>query len=283
MPTPPSTDAPASPLEIEAEALRCDGPALMRRGAQALRTLNAESGTPSASLLAAWEAGRAFDKEGRIDAASVQDMLPRFASALGMNPPRWWIETLESARGGEGVATSYDLGMTATGDRRGPIAAGPGGVHVRPGPPLVESGGQLAYDLSMGRVELGATPPASDPVTAVEVTRARAGTTLYVAMFEPGSGGFRFPVRAVGSDGKERWTTEVCAADRKVLRGRGYMIVQMVMLEDPPANPGVMGTSNARGLAVFTAESHGVTVEVFELDKGARTLAWSSDLWSSRG
>lgn len=253
----------------------------MKRGARALAALDPESPPPSAALLAAWERGRTFDEEGRIQTASVDDMLPRFAGALGMAPPRWWVDTLKSARGGEGIATGYNLGLTDDGDRRGGLSTGPGGVRVRPGLPLVESGGTLAYDLSMGRVELGPAP--TNPGTAIEVTRARAGSTLYVAMFEPGSGGFRFPLRAVGSDGQERWTTEVCAADRKVLGGRGYMIVQMVVLEDPPAKPGVMAKSNARGLAVFTAESHGVTLEVFELETGTRTLAWSSDLWSWRG
>ena len=58
-------------------------------------------------------------------------------------------------------------------------------------------------------------------------------------------------------------------------------LLELVVIEDPPAKPGTMGSTNPRGIAVFTAESHGVTVEVFDL-KGTRTLAWSSDLWSWR-
>lgn len=283
MPKPQPGDASPAPsaAEIETEALRCDGPALMTRGASAIHALDPESSPPSASLLAAWERVRAFDEDGNIEAASVEQMLPRFADALSMAPPRWWVETLKSARGGEGVATGFNLGITNTGDRRGALGPGPSGIRVRSGVPLVESGGMLAYDLSMGRVELGPMPSA--PAPTFEVTRARAGTTLYVATYDLGSGGMRFPVRAVDSDGKERWTAEVCAADRKVLGGLGYMIVQMIVLEDPPAKPGVMANSNPRGLVVFTAETHGVTVEVFELETGARTLAWSSDLWSWRG
>jgi len=286
----PSTmpdDPPSGPTDaakVEAEALRCDGPALMQRGASAVGALSSpDDSHPSASLLAAWERGRAFDGQGTIEAASVETMIPRFTAALGMSVPQWWVDTLKSARGGEGVATGYDLQMAQRGygDRRGELNRGPGGVLVREPSPLVESGGMLAYDLSVGRVELGPVP--SNRGTAIEVTRARAGTTLFVAMFEPSAGGFRFPLRAVGSDGTERWKTEVCAADRKALEGLGYMIVQMVVLEDPPAKPGLMSKSNARGIAVFTAETHGVTLEVFELDTGARTLAWSSDLWSWRG
>lgn len=285
MPT-PDEDTPKPPTraaDVEAEALRCDGPSLMQRGSEALSDIEPEDAFPSASLLAAWEAARTFDDDGRIDPSGVDGMLPQFTSVLGAAPPAWWVDTLKSARGGEGVATGYDLQLkqAGDGDRRGELKPGAAGVLVRGPSPLVADGDTLAYDLSMGRVALGPVPDQRG--SAVEVTRARAGTTLYFAMFEPGSGGFRFPLHAIGSDGAQRWTTEVCAADRKSLAGRGYMIVQLVMLEDPPAKPGVMANSNPRGLAVFTAETHGVTVEVFELETGTRTLAWSSDLWSWRG
>lgn len=40
----------------------------------------------------------------------------------------------------------------------------------------------------------------------------------------------------------------------------------------------------ARALGrVFTAESHGVALDVFEIDSGDRSLAWSSDFWFWRG
>lgn len=273
----------ATAAEVNAEALDCDGSALMRRRPETLRSLNPDDSPPSASLLAAWEGVRTFDDDGRIQSSGVDSMIPRFASAVGVAPPAWWVDTLKSARGGDGLATGYDLQITqgGLGDRRGELKLGPGNLLVRGSSPLVENDGMLAYDLSVGRVKLGPIPDQRG--TAIEVTRARAGSTLYVAMFDPGSGGFRFPLRAVDRDGHERWTTEVCAADRKAQGGLGYMIVQLVVLEDPPPKPGVMSTSNPRGLAVFTAETHGVTVEVFELDAGTRTLAWSSDLWSWRG
>ncbi len=210
-------------------------------------------------------------------------MLPGLQTKLGQPPPRWWVDTLRSARGGEGVATVYDTGLAPDGsDRRGPIQTGPGGTRVRPDAlPLLESDGQLAVDLSVARVWVGPVP--KTPGTAVELTRARAGSTLFVSMFEPGRGGFRFPLRAIDSQSAEVWTTEVCAADRRSLEGLGHLIVDFVLLgESSTKTPGRMTPSTATALAVFTAESHGVGVEVFDLKTGERTLAWASDLWSWR-
>jgi hypothetical protein len=264
--------------QVQALAIACDGPALMRLGSPAIAAIEEDESTLSANLLAQWERQRTFI-DGSISAKSVDAFVPALAAALDTAAPKWWVDTLKSARGGAGTATSYDLGLVDGGDRRGPLRPGPGGVMIRPSLAVVESNGALAYDLSMGRVELMPLPETQG--TAVEITRAYAGSTLYVAAFEPASGGFRFPLRAVRSDGTDVWSTEVCAADRKVLGGKGYMIVELVVIEDPPAKPGTMGSTNPRGIAVFTAESHGVTVEVFDL-KGTRTLAWSSDLWSWR-
>ena len=281
-PMPASTPSDPPPAElgaqVEALALACDGPALMRLGPTTIAALEPGRDTKSANLLAKWERERRFE-DGSIVSSSVDAFVPQLNAAVDTPAPAWWVDTLKSARGGAETATGYDLGLVDGGDRRGPLRPGPGGLLVRPDFNLVESGGNLAYDLSMGRVELMPLPETKG--TAVEVTRARAGTTLYVAAFEPGSGGFRFPMRAVDSDGKALWTTEVCAADRKVLGGKGSMIVEIVVIEDPPPQPGRKSASHPRGIAVFTAESHGVTVEVFDL-KGTRTLAWSSDLWSWR-
>lgn len=281
MPAPePNDPAPAKLGErVEALALACDGAALTELGPEAIAALQPDDTTTSASLLALWERERRFE-DGAIVPASVDAFVPALAAALDMQPPAWWVDTLKSARGGPNIATGYDLGLVDGGDRRGPLRPGPGGVLVRPGLPVALSGSALAFDLSMGRVELMPVP--ERPGTALEVARAHAGSTLYVAAFEPSVGGFRFPLRAVGSDGKERWSTEVCAADRKVLGGHGAMIVEVDVIEDPPPNPRVKSMPRPHGIAVFTAETHGVTVEVFDLE-GRRTLAWSSDLWSWRG
>ncbi len=275
---PPRTDAPAA-ADVEAMALRCDGAALLELGASAVAAVEGSAEHPSARLLASWERVRTF-ADGAIDPGTVEAFVVELTDALDAAPPMWWVDTLKSARGGDHIATGYDLKPRNDGDRRGAIESGPGGLRTRPNPLLVASGDSLAYDLSMGRVKLGRLP--DPPGAMVEVARARAGTTIYVASFDPGMGGFRFPLRAIASDGSERWTTEVCAADRKILGGLGYQIVELVVLEDPPAKPGTISPGNARGLAVFTAESHGVTVEVFDLETGKRTLAWSSDLWSWR-
>src|SRR5690606_25225933 len=138
--------------------------------------------------------------------------------------------------------------------------------------------------LSMGRVELGPLP--TEPDATLEISRARAGSTLYYASFSRGSGGFRFPLRAIDGNGRERWQAEVCGPDRKILGGLGYLTVEIVVLEPPP-DPGVapgskQPSSGATGIAVFTAESHGVALDVFDPQTGARTLAWSSDFWFAR-
>ena len=258
---------PRSQAEVEAMALRCEGSALRDLGSAAITALEPTSEHPSARLLAIWERDRRF--EGAFEEALTAE--------LGVAATAWWVDVLRSGRGGEGNATFYALQVTPNGDRRGPLEVGPGGVRVRENVGLAESDGALAYDLSMGRVPLGPMPAEG---TVVELTRAHAGSTLFVAAFEPGVGGFRFPLRAVASHGAEVWTTEVCAADRKTLGGVGSMIAQLVVLEDPQKQPGVKSTAVVRGLAVFTAETHGVTVEVFDVDTGSRLVAWSSNLWS---
>ena len=119
---------------------------------------------------------------------------------------------------------------------------------------------------------------------ALEIGRAPAGSTVYYATFERGSGGFRFPLHAVELGG-ERWRAEVCGPDRQILGGQGYLSVEIVVLgvPAPAASPGVMRPPpKSTGIAVFTAESHGVALDFFDPKSGARTLAWSSDLWFTR-
>lgn len=275
----PETNA-IEPTSLEALALACDGHTLMKIGTAAIASSDARDTEHSARLLALWEKTRAFS-DGHITPESADTFASAVASTIDAAPPTWWVDTLKSARGGEEGTTSYDLQVEPKRDRRGPIAPGPGGVLVRPSSGVVESGGMLAYDLSMGRIDLMPIPEKRGG-TAIEVARAHSGATLYVAAFEPGRGGFRFPLRAIGSDGEERWETEVCAADRTVLSGLGAMIVEVVVLQDRPADPRTKSLPKVHGIAVFTAESHGVTLEVFDLD-GRRMLAWSSDLWWWRG
>lgn len=282
-------ESPTSNIdELEPLALRCDGAAIAAVFAKLdAAALAAVDDGPSARLLARWEATRSFAADGSIEPRAVESFIEALTQELGSEPPRWWIDQLASAKqSSEDGPPYYDVGLTDSGDRRGELVAGPGNLRVRPDLAmwLSEADGKLSFDLSMGRVELGPLP--SDPDTTLELARARAGSTLYYATFSRGSGGFRFPLWAIDSDGRAKWQAEVCGPDRKFLAGLGYLTVEIVVLEPPPdpgAAPGLkLPSSGATGIAVFTAESHGVALDVFDPQTGARTLAWSSDFWFVR-
>lgn len=283
------TPPPASPDNLEPLALACDGAAIKAAFATLdPAALAALDHGPSSSLLARWESTRRFGDDGVIERAAVDAFVVALTTELGKEPPRWWVDQLASAKQYDGNDPPYYNGqMSESGDRRGELVAGPGNTRVRPGmaTALSESGGKLYFDLSMGRLELGPLP--ADQDTTLELARARAGSTIYYANFNRYSGGFRFPLRAIAFSKGEQWQAEVCGPDRKVLGGIGYMIAEIVVLEpapDPSSKPGEMRpSSGATGVAVFTAETHGVAVEVFDPQTGARTLAWSSDLWFARG
>jgi hypothetical protein len=286
----PGDSAPNEPLEgLEPLALRCDGPALARAlASRDLRTLRTGGDGPSVRLLATWEAMRTFSDDGTLAAEAVEALAEAVTAQLGQAPPRWWIDLLASARWAGDASQPlpfYDVQMTATGDRRGELVEGPAKTRVRPDllPVLAEGGGKLHVDLSAARVAIADLP--ESPGTVVEVARARAGSTLYVATYDLGAGGFRFPLRAVTGDGP-RWEAIACGPARELLGGLGYMIAEIVVLApapDPDARPGVMRPSAApTGIAVFTGETHGVALDVFDPATGERTLAWSSDLWFAR-
>jgi hypothetical protein len=286
---PPMHDTPpASTESLEPLALRCDGEAIKAAFARLdPAALASVDDGPSARLLARWESTRQFATDGTIERAIVEAFVVALAAELGQQPPRWWVEQLAAAKQYEGKDPPYyDVGRTENGDRRGELVPGPGTAQVRPNMAsvLTASDGKLYFDLSMGRLELGPLP--TEPDATLELTRARAGSTIYWASFSRGSGGFRFPLRAIAYSKGEQWQAEVCGPDRKILGGLGYLTVEIVALEpapDPGSKPGEMRpSSGATGIAVFTAESHGVAVEVFDPQTGARTLAWSSDFWFSR-
>jgi hypothetical protein len=284
----PPVNEPTATPNLESLALQCDGVTIKAAFAKLdAAGLAAIDEGPSARLLARWEGTRKFAANGLIERAGVETFVAALTTELGSAPPSWWVDQLAAAKQYDGQDPPYyDVGLSEHGDRRGELVAGPGTTRVRPGMAMVLAGGngKLYFDLSMGRVELGPLP--SDPDATIEVGRARAGSTIYYASFSRGSGGFRFPLHAIGSDGRERWQAEVCGPDRKILAGHGHLTVEIVVLEPPPAadeKPGEKRASGgATGIAVFTAESHGVAVEVFDPQTGARTLAWSSDFWFAR-
>lgn len=286
-------DPPAAKIEqhdldlpqIERLAMTCDGHALRALGPAALAQMQPDPKYRSASLLAQWERVRSFDEEGRLDANVAKTFAEQLRETLGYAPPSWWVEHLQTARRYEGrEPPAYDVGLTEDGDRRGSWIEGPGQRRIRAyaQPQLGGDDDTLTYDFSMGRASLGSVPSGVD--TMVELTRAHAGSVVYLAAFSQGSGGFPFPVRAVGSDGKTRWSSEACSTKRQSLGGRGHLLVELQVLEQtPPAGGQKVRVPDPDGLAVYSAESHGVALEVFDLDTGTRTFAWSSDLWFARG
>lgn len=287
----PPVDEPAKPVidPLEPLALLCDGAAI--KSAFVSRELAAlasdETAGPSVRLLATWEHAREFKPDGTLDPAAVEALREALTAELGREPPQWWIEQLASAKQREADESGppyYDVGITESGDRRGELIPGPGSTRVRPAVAGVVSASddKLYFDLSMGRLELGPLPTDSD--ATLEISRARAGSTIYYASFSRGSGGFRFPLRAVAFNGGQQWEAEVCGPDRNMLGGLGYLTVEIVVLEpEVDAKPGEMrASSGATGIAVFTAESHGVALDVFDPSTGATTLTWSSDFWFAR-
>lgn len=268
--------------ELEAAALACDGATLAGLDRDGFAQLNPEGLAPSATLLVTWESARAFGADGVVERSAVDALADGVAAELDVAPPKWWVEQLASAKRIDGSGPPfYDVGRTPDGDRRGAWLEGPGGLKVRSTAQLTEQDEQLAYDFSMGRATLGPIP--KEPGFALEHTRAHAGSTVYFAMFPVASGGFPFPVHAVTSSSEKKWTAEVCGPKRRTLGGLGHLTVEFVVLEDPPKG-GLKMTARdpPKGLAVFTAETHGVALEVFDIDSGKRTLAWSSDLWFMR-
>lgn len=287
----PDVDVPSLDAELGPLVRACDGAAAKARiealDAAALGALADSAPSPSVRWLATWERERAFDDAGRLEAGAAESVAEAIAAELGQAPPRWWVEQLATASYNEPREGPpyYDVGRGDDRDRRGPWVDGPGDARSRPDVrrQLVVADGELAIDLSSARVELGPAP--TDPASIIEVARARAGTTIYYATFSQGSGGFSFPLHAVDRDGP-RWTAQVCGPARMVLNGLGHLTVEIVVVTEPdpePVEPGRMAPSPpTTAIAVFSAESHGVALDVFDPETGARTMAWSSDFWFMR-
>jgi hypothetical protein len=214
-------------------------------------------------------------------AETIEQLGAALHDVLGQAPPRWWLELLASGKraGDEAGPPVYDVAVREQGDRRGPWVSGPGHTRVRPGVDLLltaDGDGRLHYDLSSARLELGPLP--SDAGRMIELARACAGTTVYYATFNPSSGGCRFSLHAIAARGGG-WTAEVRGSDREGLGG--HLIVEIVVLErgEPSLQ---MRAAEVTGVAVFTGEAHGLTLDLFDPDDGARRLAWSSEGWLAR-
>ncbi len=275
---------PVDSAAIDAALLACDGPALLGHSAAHHHAQAKDASAPaSARAWGMWEELRAFDDGGALAPPAVDAAVESLRAALQTSPPAWWVDQLRSARRNDAALPYYNVGLTETGDRRGGWTARPGGLRIRPenDAVLVVDGEHLAYDFSVGRAQLMKAP--QTPGSVAEVTRAHAGSTAFIATFEPSSGGFPFEVRAVDSQGVERWAVTACGPNRTVLGGKGHLTVELIVLQDPaPRGTQMRPASPIRGLAVFSAESHGLAVEVFDATHGHKTFAWTSDLWFHR-
>lgn len=275
-PASPAPRAPSEPADTDTETLAdwasaCDGAAVksaLTDLTQAqLEALADRADDPDAKLLALWEAERNFGDDGKLDPAAAKAIVEAIARELGTTPPAWWGAHLASAHRYDTGVVYYDSARTKDGgDRQGGLVRGPGGSWIRPGDAmvLVESSGGLAIDLSIERMSLGPLPSKGQ---SLEVGRAGRGTTIYVARFEAATGGFRFPLTAHTPEGL-KWSAEVCGPDRKILAGIGWLTVEI--------------SANKDTVLVFSAESHGVALDVFDAEDGARVFAWSSDFWFNR-
>lgn len=298
-PEPPGSSAASDELRvlaqtIETHALRCEGAELEARlsaltPAQRVG-LEAFTEAPSARLAAHWREARRFTEEGTLVPGAADSLASIVAEVTGHAPPRWWTDQLASARRptAPDAVAGYDCGLgpasTRGGpgsDRRGPREMAPGGLLVRPAgmATVGVAEGRMFLDLSTSRVELGPAPTA--PGTMIEHGRALGGSSIFYATFAPGAGGFRFPLHAVDGRGNHRWQAEVCGPDRQMLGGLGHLTVEIVVIASTSTSPpGSMPAAvEPRAVAVYSAESHGVALDVFDPATGQRTLAWSSEAW----
>ena len=115
----------------------------------------------------------------------------------------------------------------------------------------------------------------------VEYVRPRGGREVFLATFEPGSGGFPFPLRRYQND-EQQWETQSCGTGRSVLGGVGHLTVGLSVIDESAGHAGRMAPPQVTAVALFSAESHGLAFELFDPETGERTAAFTSDLWSAQ-
>lgn len=202
-------------------------------------------------LLAVWERERRVSG-GRLDPAGVTRFLRALETELGAPAPAWWQAALRSARFHPSTgATSYDVTSSRAARFSGTVAWGGRTLRAPAGIP----------DLAPIPPPRGGAPSHVDAIAA--------GARIVVVPFEPGSGGFPLEVRAYRAGPIEpAWTSTACSAGREMLSGLGDLVIQLDVV--------------ASELRVWSAESHGLAIDAFDLATGAPRWRFSTDFWFAR-
>lgn len=205
----------------------------------------------TSKLLAHWERERRVAAE-RLDPAGVTRFLRALETEIGRAPPAWWQDTLRTARFHPSTsATSYDVAPARRSRFTSGVAWGPRTLR---GPASIPSldGIPLPHDAAL------------DHVDAV-----RTGARVMVVPFAPGRGGSPFDVYAYRAGPIElAWTATACSAGRSVLGGEGDLALELDVV--------------ANELRVWSAESHGLAIDAFELATGRVRWRFSTDFWFAR-
>lgn len=251
----PRPSAGVEPIRTEAKKALGD----CSRGREYLAALKSASPTDleilakergPASLQASWELHRKPAGKG-LDGTGVLKFFARVGDRLG-NLPMWWQTALKGATVHDNGVTSYSLMDTLVARYAHEVPWGKAKVRV----PAGVVPGDIAREM---------VAPSMGDASHLEILRDKG--SAFVVAFSAGSGGFPFEVHRVDGT-RVVWKGTACSAGRQVLGGVGSLVVEM--------------TKQNGELVVWSAESHGVAVDVFDAETGAVTLRFSSDLWMAR-
>lgn len=211
----------------------------------------ATEGDRTMRLLVHWERERSGAGAG-LDGDGITRFLRALHTELGRPAPAWWASALRSARAHASTgATSYAVTPAREARFTERVAWGSRTFRAPPGMPPLD-GVPLPRDATLGFVDA-----------------IQAGARIVVVPFSPGSGGFPFEVRAYRAGPVElAWTSTACAAGRQVLGGLGELAIELEITTDE--------------VRVWSAESHGLAIDAFDLGTGAPRWRFSTDFWFAR-
>ncbi|MDQ3032769.1 MAG: hypothetical protein M3Y87_10155 [Myxococcota bacterium] len=211
----------------------------------------AADGDRTLRLLVHWERERRVLDAG-LDPDGITRFLRALRSELGRPAPAWWATALRSARVHAATSTTS---YTATPARASRFTE------------RIEWGSRT-FVAPAAMASLDGIPPPLD-ATLDHVDAIRTGARIVVVPFSPGSGGFPLEVRAYRAGPVElAWRSTACAAGRQVLGGVGELAIELEI--------------TAEEVRVWSAESHGLAIDAFDLATGAPRWRFSTDFWSAR-